>query len=501
MTRAAGRMMTTTMATTESRAQPTGLRRLTGDVRLRILASYVILLAVALLVSVLLVRQALLVRLDDRVDRDLAQEVREFRQLADGTDPQTGRPFGPDVERIFAVYLGRNVPGRGEQLLAVPRTGTARYRAAEGADERIDGAQIDRWRVLRETEQGELQTPAGTARYTAVPLILSGRPRGSFVVAHFTAGERDEVAAAVRIVAAVSAAVLLLGSIAAFIAAGRVLAPLRELRDATQSVSGADMTRRIGVEGSDELADVGRSFNRMLDRLEFAFSSQRDFIRDISHELRTPIAVIRGHLELITENGGDTKGERGAALALVTGELDRMSGFVDDLLLLAKTEQPGFLRLETVPLRGFCEDIVANARGLAPREWRLEIDSGRSIVADPQRLTQALMNLVGNAVEHTGEADTIEVGASVRGELARIWVRDSGPGVAQGEQRRIFERFERGRASRAGYEGSGLGLAIALAIAEAHDGRIRLESRLGEGATFILELPVEGPGGGREGIA
>jgi signal transduction histidine kinase len=484
------------MTTTEPAAQPPRLRRLAGDVRLRILASNVILLAFALLISVLLVRQALLVRLDDRVEYDLAQEVREFRRLADGTDPETGRPFGADVQRIFTVYLGRNVPGRGEQLLVVPRRGLARYRAAEGADVRIAGTQIDRWRTLIETEQGGLQTAAGEARYTAIPLVLEGRPRGSFVVAHFTAGERDEVAEAVRIVAAVAAAVLLLGSIAAFIAAGRVLAPLREFRDATRSVSGSDMTRRIGVHGSDELADVGHSFNRMLDRLEFAFSSQRDFIRDISHELRTPIAIIRGHLELLAEGGGGKSGERGKAFALVTGELDRMSGFVDDLLLLAKTEQPDFLRLETVSLPELCEEIVANARSLADRDWRLEVDSRRTIVADPQRLTQAVLNLVRNAVEHTEEGDTVEIGSWVRGERAALWVRDTGPGVAPSEQQRVFERFERGRAGRLGYEGSGLGLAIVRAIAEAHGGRVRLESRLGAGARFSIELPVEGPLGG-----
>jgi signal transduction histidine kinase len=489
-------MMEAVTTRTETMGRPPGLRRLAGGVRFRILASFVILLAFALVISVLLARQALLVRLDDRVARDLAQEAREFGRLAGGTDPETGRPFGTDVQRIFTVYLGRNVPGQGEQLLAVPRQGQPRYRAAEEADVRIDDFYIDRWRRLTETEQGELQTAAGTARYTAIPLVVDGRPLGSFVVAHFTAGERDEVAETVRIVAAVSAAVLLLGSIGAFIAAGRVLSPLREFRDATRSVSGADMTRRIGVDGSDELADVGHSFNRMLDRLEFAFSSQRDFIRDISHELRTPIAVIRGHLELMAESGKSVSDGRAATLALVTRELDRMSGFVDDLLLLAKTEQPDFLHLETVPLGELCEDIVASARGLAPRDWRLASPSRRSIVADPQRLTQAVMNLVGNSVEHTAEGDMIEIGTSVSGKVASVWVRDSGPGVASGEQRRIFERFERGSASRTSYEGSGLGLAITRAIAEAHGGRVRLQSRLGEGATFFVEVPVDGPGGG-----
>jgi signal transduction histidine kinase len=471
------------------------MSRFTGDVRIRILASYVILLALATLGSVFVIRQVLLVRLDDRVEHDLEQEVQEFRRLAGGTDPETGRPFGSNVRRIFSVYLERNVPNESEQLLAVPRQGVPRYRATERANVRLDGMHVSRWRQLRETEQGELETTEGPARYTAIPLLRDGRSQGSFVVAYFIAGERDEVDEVVRIVAAVATAFLLIGTAVAFLAAGRVLAPLRELRDAARAVSGTDMTRRIDAEGTDELADLGRTFNRMLDRLEFAFSSQRDFIRDISHELRTPIAVIRGQLELISEGGLTDPVERVGALTLVTRELDRMSGFVDDLLLLARTEQPDFLRLETVPIRDLCEELIANARGLADREWTLEADSRRSIVADRQRITQAIMNLVRNAVEHTSEGDEIAIGGSVNGDLASLWVRDSGLGIAPEEQRRIFERFERGRDSRRRYEGSGIGLAIVRAITEAHGGRVEVQSRLGEGATFTVELPVEGPGG------
>ena len=488
-------MMMTAATTTTEPARRSLLRRFTGDVRVRILASYVILLAVAAFASVLVVRQALLVRLDDRVVDYLAQEVREFRTLAGGIDPETGRPFSGNARRIFAVYLDRNIPGANEQLLTVPARGTPRYRASPTADVRIDRDLIARWRSLEQTEQGELETALGPARYTAVPLIFGDDARGSFVVAYFTASDRDEVDATVRIVAAVALGILLIGTAFAFLASGRVLSPLRELRDAARSVSGSDMTRRIEVEGGDELADLGRTFNHMLDRLALAFSSQRDFIREISHELRTPIAVVRGHLELMSEARTIAPEERTETLKLLTAELDRMTWFVDDLLLLAKTDQPDFLRLETVSPRDLCEDVVAAARGLGERGWKLDCSSRRSIVADPQRLTQALMNLVRNAVEHTEDRDEIEVGCSIGDRVAALYVRDSGPGVPPDEQRRIFERFERGRSSRRHYEGSGLGLAIVRAIAEAHGGRVGLDSRLGEGATFTIKVPVEGPGG------
>ncbi len=221
------------------------------------------------------------------------------------------------------------------------------------------------------------------------------------MVADYTAGEREEVDEAVRIVGAVAAGVLLIGTAAAFFTAGRVLGPLRDLRDGARAITGTDMSQRIEVEGEDELADLGRAFNRMLDRLAVAFASQRDFIRDISHELRTPIAVVRGHLELLSEMDPSNRTERDATIRLVTGELDRMSRFVEDLLLLAKSDQPNFLTLETVRVDDLCEELVQKVRGLAERDWRLDVSTRRSIVADPQRLTQAMMNLTRNALEHT----------------------------------------------------------------------------------------------------
>jgi signal transduction histidine kinase len=470
-------------------------RRIAGDVRTRILVSYVILLAVAALVSVLVVRQVLLVRLDDRIDSDLAQEVDEFQRLAGvGIDPETGKPFGSDVKRIFDVFLSRNVAGEGEQLVTVPRKGEARYRNSERVgDFPPPPEEVARWRQLGSSERGELETAIGHAEYLAVPVEVRGRTLGTFVVADYTAGEREEVDDAVRIVGAVALGVLLLGTVVAFFTAGRVLRPLRDLRDGARSITGTDMSQRIEVEGDDELADLGRAFNRMLDRLAIAFATQRDFIRDISHELRTPIAVVRGHLELLAEMDPSNRTDRDATIRLVTGELDRMSRFVEDLLLLAKSDQPNFLQLETVRLGDLCDELAEKVRGLAERDWRLDVSTRRSIVADPQRLTQAMMNLTRNAVEHTSDDDLVEIGALVNGHEASIWVRDSGPGVQPEDERRIFERFTRGRRSGTRYEGSGLGLAIVRAIAEAHGGHVDLESRPGEGARFVITVPVEGP--------
>jgi signal transduction histidine kinase len=293
------------------------------------------------------------------------------------------------------------------------------------------------------------------------------------------------------IVAAVAVAVLLLGSVVAFSIVGRVVAPLRELRDAARSVSGTQMDSRIAVEGDDEVAELGHTFNRMLDRIQIAFSSQREFIREVSHELRTPIAISRGHLELLAEGHLSAESDRREAIALVTGELDRMSRFVDDLLLLAKAESPNFLELETVPLAALCEELIAKAGGIADRDWVVDETLARSIVADRQRLTQAAMNLVQNAVAHTKIGDQIGIGARVDGAEATIWVRDTGVGIPASEQGRIFQRFSRGLHSRGRYEGTGIGLAIVRAIAEAHGGSVRVASQPAKGARFEIVIPVE----------
>jgi signal transduction histidine kinase len=224
----------------------------------------------------------------------------------------------------------------------------------------------------------------------------------------------------------------------------------------------------------------------MVDRLEEAFASQKEFISDAGHELRTPITIIRGHLDVM----GHDPDERRETLELVSDELDRMGRMVNDLLLLAKATRPDFLQPETIDLRDLTHELFAKASALAPRDWRLAAVGSARIVADRQRLTQAIMNLSQNAAAHTGENDAIELGSELADGSVHLWVKDTGPGVPEENQARIFERFV--RLDRAG-EGAGLGLAITAAVAEAHGGRVDLDSRPGAGARFTVIIPTEPP--------
>jgi signal transduction histidine kinase len=268
-----------------------------------------------------------------------------------------------------------------------------------------------------------------------------------------------------------------------------VLAPLNDLTQTARAITETDLTRRIAVSGDDELARTARTFNAMLDRIESAIDSQRAFVSDAGHELRTPITVIRGHLELL----GEDPEERRETLALVDDELDRMSRLVEDLLTLAKAERTDFLRYEEVDLDLFTEELLAKAEKLAPRDWSVAALGTGRITADRQRLTQAVMNLAANAAQHTRPGDPIALGSALRNGGAEFWVRDAGPGIAPADQERIFERFARAGDGRRHSDGAGLGLAIVDAIAQAHGGRVALESAPGRGATFTVHVPTHPP--------
>jgi signal transduction histidine kinase len=469
------------------RAEPR--RRLTASIRFRLLAWFVLLLALATVASVVVVREILRRGVAERVDASLVQEVEELRALVQGNDPETGRPFRADVRRIFEVFLERNFPTSNEAYITFVR-GELFLRSPARVPYRLDldRALTERWRRLERSERGTVATPAGVVDYLAVPVRTEGRPRGVFVAAAFTGLEIAEVEPAIYGAGLIGLVVLVIGSVLAWRLATQILRPVEEVRSAAYSISESDLSRRIEVRGDDEIADLARTFNEMLDRLEAAFSTQRRFLDDASHELRTPITVIRGHLELFE----DDPAERAKTIALVTDELDRMSRFVNDLLLLARARRPDFLKLEAVDVAGVTEDVHHKAVALAPRDWRVESLGQGRIVADRQRLTQALMQLADNASKHTEEGAPIWIGSELADGKARFWVRDSGPGIDPAEGDALFERFRRGRGSeRKG--GLGLGLAIVQAIARAHHGTVEVHSAPGAGSTFTLSIPVDQP--------
>jgi signal transduction histidine kinase len=306
------------------------------------------------------------------------------------------------------------------------------------------------------------------------------------VVAFHPGREHDRVDEVFRILLAISGVALLMTTGIGWVVAGRILKPVRLVRTAAAQLTEQDLTRRIPVRGHDDIAALAETFNAMLDRLERAFAAQREFVDDAGHELRTPITIVRGHLELM----GDDPAEREETVRLVTDELDRMSRIVEDLLLLAKAERPDFVTPEPVQLAELTADVFVKARTLGDRHWELaEVADGEAQL-DPQRITQAMVQLAQNAVQHTAPGQSIRIGSRVTGVSIELYVADSGPGVQPQDAEVIFERFRRGT-SRRGTRGSGagLGLSIVRAIAEGHrGGRVGLRQTPGGGATFVIVL-------------
>ena len=459
--------------------------------RVRILGWQLVLVGLALVASVLVSRAVLVERVDDQIDRSLVQEVSEFTQLATtGVDPATGRPFD-DVRRLLRVSIERNVPDRNEVMVGLVE-GAPYARSSQPVPLRLDldPALVARFAAVTDPVLGTVRTEAGAVRYAAVPVEVAGQgERGVMVMATFRDPERAEVDAVTRISIAVGLGTLLVAGILAWMVAGRVLAPVRLVRQAAQDITETDLSRRIPVRGNDDVAELARTFNHMLDRLEVAFATQQDFVNDAGHELRTPITIIRGHLEILE----DDPVARRQTLDLVTDELDRMARMVDDLLTLAKADRPDFLRPGPVDLEPFTDELYDKARALAARDWRLEHLGVGDVVFDRQRVTQAVMQLAQNATQHTADGDTIWLGSRVVGGEVHLWVRDTGPGVSPGERAAVFDRFHRGSTSREYASGAGLGLSIVRAIAEAHGGRVRLVDPAAGGAEFRLELPTALP--------
>lgn len=456
---------------------------LTG-VRTRVLVSFLALLVISTAASVLVLRQVLISRIGDQVERELLPQVETLRALSSQGQPENGRPY-TGLDQLFESYLDRTAPPQDGALAAFIDGELVAANVSEPDAVGLEQSIRDLGTGNGSTS-GEFESDLGQVHYLAIP-VAAGDERGRLVVAALTAAEREQVESAVRIAVGVSIVVLLLASLFIWLAAGRAIAPLNALSRTARTISDTDLSGRIPVRGGDEIAELGRTFNSMLDRLETAFADQKDFLTDVGHELRTPITVIRGHIETL----GDTPREREEAIAVIQDELDRMSRYVDDLLLLTKAPRPDFLRAGPVDLDLFTHDLFAKAGSLGERDWRLEGTGVGIVVADQQRLTQAVMNLADNAVRHTGTGEPIWIGSSLSGEHARLWVRDAGPGVSPADRERIFARYVRARPTdRSRADGAGLGLSIVRAIAEAHGGWAELDSAPGKGSTFTIVIPT-----------
>ncbi len=281
-----------------------------------------------------------------------------------------------------------------------------------------------------------------------------------------------------------------------FLFTRKVLAPLEDMARKASQIGKDDLSSEVFDEGRrDEIGTLARTLNSMLQRLRKAFESQQRFISDASHELKTPISILRARWEKELNNPALPLVFR-KRLAKDVEILSRMASMIEDLLILSRTERKEkSLKKEELSLSQVLQQLVEEMRPLAEAKGQeLVLHKGEDTVllADRNLLYRLFLNIVKNAIEYTPEGGRIEISSGRKGNYAFVRVTDTGIGIPEEDLPRIFERFYRVERSRSKeFGGSGLGLAIAKWIAEAHNGWIDVKSKLGSGSSFTVYLPLQ----------
>lgn len=294
----------------------------------------------------------------------------------------------------------------------------------------------------------------------------------------------------VRLLVVVGAALaLLLGLGLLVVRVG--MRPLSRMASTADEIAAGSLADRLPVRGDRSETDrLAVAVNNAFDAQARAEASARSFAADASHELRTPVSVISGWMELYRQGHLDAEATS-TAMEHVDDEVGRIRLLVEELGLLARLDAGRPIGRDMVDLAGLAHSVVEDAQVIYPdRAITLHAEPGIHSTGDPARLQQVLRNLVGNAVEHTPQPSAVEVTVEQTATAAQITVSDNGPGIAATDLPRVFERFWRAEASRSrAYGGSGLGLAIVEAIVRAHHGRVRVDSTVGVGTTVTVTLP------------
>jgi len=316
--------------------------------------------------------------------------------------------------------------------------------------------------------------------------LLIGRPMGDIESA--LAGLMQTLLFAVPLT------ILVAGGGGLFLAR-RAFKPVDDITQTALDIEETDLSRRIAVGTKDELGRLAITLNQMIERLEKAFKRQQQFTSDASHELRAPLAVIQAESTLALQKDRNTSDYR-QSLEMISQETKHMAKIIDHLLTLARAdagkEQFSFEDIDLIVLLSELKsdvDVLCHDKGL---NFMLKDSDNLIVKGDRTRLRQLFLNLIDNAIRYTQKGGMITVSPSQEGQMAVISISDTGIGIPLEDVPHIFERFYRVDKARSRSEGgSGLGLAISQYIAEAHRGKIEVESKLGSGSTFTVSLPVK----------
>lgn len=441
-------------------------------------------------ISLLVTQQLLLTSLDERV-----------RSLA--ISQAQGPPLNPMQDRSEQIFRGQPL---GTILIAPDRSGTmvVGLLGANGTQSETDQAELTE--AAKEMQALPADGQARSVRLSYGDYRVVGIPRpsgGEVIVGQPMEGINSTIVNLMLIGMAVCVVAIVAAAISVRASMSRALQPLSRLAGTAKQVSRqelatgeVDLSARVPATDADPSTDVGQvgyAFNHMLDNVAGALAARhasetklRQFVADASHELRNPLAAIRGYAELLQRDSADFNAPTQHAIRRISSESARMSSLVEDMLLLARLDSDPTLDLQPVDASEIVINAISDAQVAGPdHNWRVSLpDEPVQVLADRFRLHQVVANLLANARTHTPPGTSVVAGVSTEGDQAVISVTDDGPGFPQALQSTAFERFARGDSSRArtnsaGNEGTGLGLSIVAAVMAAHRGYASIDSEPG----------------------
>jgi len=460
-----------------------GRRRLSASARVLFAMTGMLVTAIALLV---VVAYGVTTRtLISSVDQALEREAEAYSAA------MKGAPAGEALADATRAYLEGRTGGEAGGLSPILQVRFSDGRVISNSEVRLEDAAGAVPTSTTEPTFGNVRLGQDAYRVLATPIVAQGARAGIFEAALAIGPfQRTASGIATTLTAAGLIALAIMLPIA-YYGTRRALAPLSRMAEDAAVISHSRPGRRIDYDGPpDGLGSLADSLNGLLSRLANAFDDQRRFVADASHELRTPVAVVRGNVELL-RSGSATGDEAAESLEMIEHESVRMTRLLDQMLSLARLEDTERLRVQPLDVSTMVDEVTARARALGDRTIVHGGECGLWIEGDPDLLDQALVNLVKNAFAHTRAGGRVAIECESDDSNVRISVTDDGAGIPPDEVDRVFDRFFRAGSARRDVDtgGAGLGLAIVRRLVELHGGRVWAENVEPHGARFVIELP------------
>jgi len=464
--------------------EPRGLRRLRWGTAARLAAFVGLMLAVIIGLALFGLLRTFRAQSDASTTHSLVLEVQAFRDAAGE------RAAGQSMSAFSESYLRSRVLPSGQSLAV--RLPQGSLIGSAGSGPLLSSGTLRAWSRTPPTAGLSKRLVANGSTYlvTAVPLIGDDAPVATVVAAADLESVHEDLGR-VRDLAVGEAAIALTAAVAgSYFMLRRLLDRVGRITDTASDIAAGALDRRLhDPDDTDEVGRLAVTFDVMADKLSAAMAAQRRLLSDVSHQLRTPLTVARGHLEVLDRSGAADPAAVRETVDLVIDEIDHMKALVEQLLMLGHALEPDFLSLEPVDLRSFCHDLVQTTRVIAPRRWGLSDVPDVVLRVDAAKLRGALLNLIDNAVRATRDGDVVAVDVRRRDDgQTTLSVDDSGPGIPRERRTAVLGRFARPGAADS--EGSGLGLAIAQAVAHAHGGDLVIGDSPQGGCRVSIVLPA-----------